>query len=142
MDDIDRARVAELLASVRDADDAAALAAVREADGLLRDAGVTWEALLEPAPAPVPEPDEDDEPSRHDDDVDDETELETDGAEPPPPPLPPGDEAALIERLLKRSDLSADARVDIQGFRDDLARGELDPMDVAYMRALAQRLGR
>ena len=61
-----------------------------------------------------------------------------------PPPAPKveitGDDGELIERLLASSAVSASTKEELRGFRDELAKGALDPSDRKYVRDLAQRI--
>lgn len=52
-----------------------------------------------------------------------------------------GDDGELIEKLLASSTVSASTKDELRGFKDDLAKGELDPSDRKYIRDLAQRVG-
>jgi hypothetical protein len=52
-----------------------------------------------------------------------------------------GDDVQLIDNLLASSAVSADTKGELRGFRDDLAKGTLDPADRKYMRDLARRVG-
>ncbi len=62
-----------------------------------------------------------------------------------PPPAPvvelTGDDAELIRRLLASSAASAATREELEGFRQDLAKGSLDPADRKYLHDLARRIG-
>ena len=53
-----------------------------------------------------------------------------------------GDDAEMIDRLLASSAVSAASKDDLRGFRDDLAKGALDPGDRKYVRDLAARISR
>ncbi|MBM3532463.1 MAG: hypothetical protein FJX60_05430 [Alphaproteobacteria bacterium] len=61
------------------------------------------------------------------------------------PPAPTveltGDEAELIDRLLASAAVSSDTKDELRGFRDDLAKGALDPADRKYVHDLARRVG-
>lgn len=52
-----------------------------------------------------------------------------------------GDDGELIERLLMSPAVTASTKDELRGFRDDLAKGALDPSDRKYIRDLAQRIG-
>lgn len=61
------------------------------------------------------------------------------------PPAPPaielsGDDAVMIDRLLGAPDLTEATRDELRGFRDDLAKGALDPLDRKYVHDLARRI--
>ncbi|MSP49308.1 MAG: hypothetical protein EXQ95_08285 [Alphaproteobacteria bacterium] len=62
-----------------------------------------------------------------------------------PPPAPvvelTGDDAVLIDRLLGASEISQATRAELLGFKDDLAKGALDPADRKYLHDLARRIG-
>jgi hypothetical protein len=51
-----------------------------------------------------------------------------------------GDDAEMIERLLAAASVTEATKSELRGFKDDLAKGLLDPADRKYMRDLARRL--
>ncbi|MBM3549220.1 MAG: hypothetical protein FJX54_19955 [Alphaproteobacteria bacterium] len=51
-----------------------------------------------------------------------------------------GDDAELIGKLLASPAVTASTKEELRGFRDDLAKGELDPADRKYVRDLARRV--
>jgi hypothetical protein len=131
MADLDRSAMIELLGRLGSDEDAAVLAAARELDRMLKQAGATWDDLVkgeaDPAPLPIPQP-----------------------PEPADPPVASGragrsadaeEIARLIDRLLARKDLSGTTREDLAEMKRAAAAGSLDPMDGRYIRALAKRLG-
>lgn len=124
---MDRDSFIGLLNSLGDPDDATALAAAREVNRRMTDAGLAWDELLvrpgEPAAVGVAGP------------VDLEDEAYT---------VPAGSEedAALIDRLLAGYDLSTDTRQELLDLKGDIGAGEFTPADGKYVRDLAARLGR
>ena len=120
MPDFDRSRLVELLNQLGDENNETALAAAREASGIVRNAGADWSELLAPG---------------HES-VESETEVE--------PAAASGDRPVIsrtVERLLARRDLSDTLRGDLEDFRRQIAADTLDAMDADYIRALARRLG-
>ena len=136
MTDLDRESLIALLDRLGDPDDAEALRAAREADRLIRDAGVSWDALLVGDVAAEPEVESWIGPREGgitDDDLDvrvvrDETELAEDGA--------------LIDRLLAAYELTPQTRQDLMDMKRDLADGEFTDRDARYLRDLKARLDR
>jgi hypothetical protein len=128
MADLDRIRLIELLGRLESDEDTAVLAAARELDRMLKDAGATWDDLLAGeapvapvAPVPPPEAPAAAAQARSGRDADEITRL--------------------IDRLLARKDLSGTTREDLAEMKRAAAAGSLDPMDSRYIRALAKRLG-
>lgn len=62
-----------------------------------------------------------------------------------PPTVPvvelTGDDAELIARLLRSPAVSAATKEELEGFRQDLMKGSLDPVDRKYVHDLARRIG-
>ncbi len=62
-----------------------------------------------------------------------------------PPPAPmvelTGDDAELIDKLLASSAVTESTKDELRGFKDDLAKGALDPLDRKYLHDLARRIG-
>ncbi len=52
-----------------------------------------------------------------------------------------GDDAELIRRLLASPAVSAATKEELEGFKGDLAKGTLDPIDRKYLHDLARRIG-
>lgn len=52
-----------------------------------------------------------------------------------------GDDAEMIDRLLASSTVTAATKDELRGFRDDVAKGTLDPADRKFIRDLARRIG-
>jgi hypothetical protein len=53
-----------------------------------------------------------------------------------------GDDAALVDRLLSAPGVTEATREELRGFREDLAKGGLDPLDRKYLHDLARRISR
>jgi len=52
-----------------------------------------------------------------------------------------GDDAELIDKLLGLAAVSEATKEELRGFREDLGKGTLDPIDRKYVRDLARRVG-
>lgn len=122
---MDRASFIGLLDRLGDPDDAAALAAAREIDRRMREAGVTWDGILVPAAVEEPE-------------VGDGSLLVADA----PVPVAEGLEEDLtrIERLLTAYQLSAETRAELEDYRAEIQDGTFTDMDRRYLRDLEVRL--
>ncbi len=122
---MDRTSFIGLLDRLGDPDDAAALAAAREIDRRLREAGVTWDGILVPAAVEEPE-------------VGDGSLLVADE----PVPVAEGLEEDLtrIERLLTAYQLSAETRAELEDYRAEIQDGTFTDMDRRYLRDLEVRL--
>lgn len=129
MSGLNRADLIERLETLGDESDTAVVLAARQAHRSIREAGLTWHDLLvgETSGEAM-----DDAPV---DDADDAV------PEPALSPASAGDDAALLDRLLARRDLSEDLRADLADLKRDMAGGEFTAMDSQYLRALATRLG-
>ena len=141
MPNVDRSGIVELLGRLRADNDEAILAAARDLNAKVGEAGLSWDDLIRPqsdlagagaetaaeaADAPLAEEPAADEPAETDGEV-----SAADKAE----------AARLIERLLTRKALSSTLREDLTEMKGSLADGSFDAMDRRYIRALANRLG-
>jgi hypothetical protein len=126
---IDRPGFLALLDRLDDPDDAAVVAAAREIQRRLREAGVTWDDLLRPAEG-APE------------DKDEEVDEIAEPAALDRPADAAGDDLAAIERLLARPRLSETTRQELEGMRADIDSGEFTARDRRYLRDLEARLAR
>jgi hypothetical protein len=153
---MDRDSFIGLLERLGSPDDAEALAAAREIDGRMKEAGLSWEDLLVPPPPPpgvntYDAPDDEDlvEAVRRaaaDGDDDDGPLLGPDDEDEAPrrasaDPERWKEERALIETLLAEHQLSASTRAELKDYRTDIDEGDFSEMDARYLRALAARLG-
>ncbi len=122
---MDRASFIGLLDRLGDPDNATALAAAREIDRRMREAGVTWDGILVPATVEEPE-------------VGDGSLLVADE----PVPVAEGLEEDLtrIERLLTVYQLSAETRAELEDYRAEIQDGTFTDMDRRYLRDLEVRL--
>jgi hypothetical protein len=122
---MDRTSFIGLLDRLGDPDDATALAAAREIDRRMREAGVTWDGILVPATVEEPE-------------VGDGSLLVADE----PVPVAEGLEEDLtrIERLLTAYQLSAETRAELEDYRAEIQDGTFTDMDRRYLRDLEVRL--
>jgi hypothetical protein len=128
---LDRDQVLVWLNQFGDEDDANVLSAARALNSAVADAGADWDELLVSGDA------ENDDII---DEIDEIDEIDAEAAE----SLPPADNsalAALIDKILKRSDLYEGTRQEIEEFKAELESGTLDAGDAKYVQALARRLG-
>ena len=148
------------LAGDRDED---VLEAAREVHARIAAAGMTWEDLLVPdggatdADDDTDDDDDDtgdiDDDDTDDDDTGDDTGDTDDDTESPDPEdettRPTGkagkkhaDSIALIDELLAKSNISADMREELKGYKTDIAAGEFDTRDRHYLSAIHKRLSK
>ena len=136
--EVDRQRLADLLEQVRNGDDTEALAAARQAQAVLDEAGATWHDVLV---APVAEADEDDEIVFNADDGEDEEKgtmvAANDGAK---GSTDNAEALRLIERMLAQAKDDEAFREELNGYKDDIAADEFDARDRQYVRDLFERL--
>lgn len=125
---LDRAELVSLLEALGSENDEEVLAAARVLDSKVTAAGTSWNALLAAGIG-----------------ADDAAEADDD-SEDAAPALPADASArdaatlALIDKLLARSGHSDDFREELEGYKEDLAEGELTDRDHSYIRALYKRL--
>ncbi len=129
-DALDRDELIGLLNKLGSEDDAEALAAARQAQTLVAEAGTSWAELLAPeAPAEeAPEPDE--EQSEAEEEPTGEAGEKN------------AESLALIGKLLARKDISQELRDELAGYKTDIAEGEFTEADRKYLRAVHQRLSK
>ena len=137
MANLDRAEIVALLGRLGASDPETVVAAARDLDRKVSEAGLTWDDLLRPQWQPAG--------------IDGNAEREE------PEAAPPVDEPAadgagaldakkaeamrLIGRLLARKDVSDNLRQELTDLKRSIAEGSFDAMDSRYVRALAKRLG-
>lgn len=149
MAEIDRQSLLDLLNRFGDTDDAAVLAAAREAHQALDQAGLTWDEVLLPAEPEMPD-DEADEPDDAYGDEDDEEpegeegEADADDADNviPISAAEAREDLALIDRILRDHSVSEDTREELDGYREDIEAGEFTASDRNYLKALQKRLSK
>jgi hypothetical protein len=128
MPSIDRPSFIALLNALGSAKDEDALAAAREIDRRMKEAGVVWDDLLRPAT--------DDRAAAHSQDDVSDTDAGDD--------LAAADQAAgdlaLINELLASDQISEETRSDLKDFAEDIAHNRLRAADSRYVRALHKRL--
>ena len=157
------------LAGDRDED---VLEAAREVHARIAAAGMTWEDLLVPDGGATDadddidddiddddddtgdiDDDDTDDDDTDDDDTGDDTGDTDDDTESPDPEdettRPTGkagkkhaDSIALIDELLAKSNISADMREELKGYKTDIAAGEFDTRDRHYLSAIHKRLSK
>lgn len=128
MPSIDRPSFIALLNALGSAKDEDALAAAREIDRRMKEAGVVWDDLLRPAT--------DDRAAAHgQDDVSD-----TDAGDDVAAADQAAGDLALINELLASDQISEETRSDLKDFAEDIAHNRLRAADSRYVRALHKRL--
>ena len=139
---LDREEFMALLEKLGDEDDQTVLTAARDVHARLTVADVTWDDLL------VPEEDEEeyetdlsDEDSGEGDEDLAASPLESEDDEEPLSEEEKAEALALIGKLEAR-DVSADTKTELKEYRDDIAAGEFEKMDLRYLRALHARLAK
>ncbi len=128
---LERDNVIELLNRLGSDQDEAVLEAARQVHAQITVAGMTWEDLLAPDVAA--------------DDGDDveyqDTEVDT-----PEPPAETGKKdagpLALLDELLAKTGISEDLREELENYKTDIAKGELEEADRRYIRAVHGRLSK
>jgi hypothetical protein len=132
MAELDRAAVLDLLNRLGSDSDAVVVAAARELNSKIGEAGMTWDDLLRL--------------DRYSDDADDD--VAQDQPEQQWADAATGDVTAderaeagrIVDRLL-RTNLSEQMRGDLNEIKATVVDGSIDRMDVKYLRALEKRLG-
>jgi hypothetical protein len=138
------------LGSDRDED---VLEAAREVHARIAAAGTTWDELLVPEGGADDTDDTDDTDDGTDTDDGDTDDGESDDTESPDPEdeatRPAGgagakhaDSIVLIDELLAKSDISADMREELKGYKTDIAEGEFEARDRRYISAIHKRLSK
>jgi hypothetical protein len=128
---IDRPRFIALLNALGSVKDEDALAAAREIDRRIKEAGVTWDKLLRPAAG--------DDAEAHDQDADVRDAYADDGGEFAAADQAAGD-LALINELLASDGISESTRSDLKDLAEDIANKRLRAADSRYVRSLHKRL--
>ncbi len=146
----------ELLKKLGGERDEDVLEAAREIHARITAADMTWEQLLVSEDG-ADEPDDFDDADQFDDDDtgdedtgDSDDTDDTDGDESPEPEdeaaKPAGakdvESLALIEKLLAKSNISADLREELKGYKIDIAEREFDARDRRYISAIHKRLSK
>lgn len=124
-DSLDRGEVLRLLDRLGSDQDEVVLEAARELHAQVMTAGIDWDELL--APDRAAETADDGGPVAAS--TDDESVGDEDGRT-----------LALIDKLLAGSDRSAALREELEEYKTDIANGEFEARDHAYVRALYARL--
>lgn len=144
MSELDRNRLIDLLERLGAEEDEQVLAAAREVHAYVSESGFDWDELIEPDDGELDDDgDIEDEDGIEDEEKDADADVDPTVTEPPEAPPPPAEleeDAKLIDRLLARKGLGAEARSELNGLKADIAAGEFTAMDSRYVRALAKRL--
>lgn len=116
---IDRDALLAALEGLASEDDETALKAARSAAAMVGAAELDWDEIIVPEVGAEPE------------------------TSAPAVALDADDDAVLktIDALLRRPNLHEGTREDLEGFREELTAGELDPEDRAYILKLHERVG-
>jgi hypothetical protein len=124
----DRPSFITLLNALGSAKDEDALAAAREIDRRMKEAGVVWDDLLRPATDDHTAAGDHDDARATDagDDVIDAAQVSGD--------------LALINELLASDQISEETRSELKDFAEDIAHNRLRAADSRYVRALHKRL--
>ncbi len=148
--DLDRDGIIGLLESLGSERDEDVVEAAREIHARVTGAGVTWDVLLAPdaaaedeAPGGTAEEKDEDAAEREEAHGEDAAEGEEESEDAAPAPARDRgnkESLALIARLLAKPDISKDMREELQGYKEDNAKGELEDKDRKYLRALHARL--
>ena len=142
MASVDRARLLDLLGRLGAESDEAALAAARELNRMIGEAGLSWDGLLR-SEADIGQHDAKSGAKSDDRTSDDRTSDDSAvaAAGDAHPTGGKAEVARLIERLLARSSISDTLREELVDFKRAIAEGTFEEMDAQYIRALAKRLG-
>ena len=126
MPDLDRDELLATLAKLADPD--AGADAARRAVAMVGDAGLDWRDIIvdEQALAALA--------------ATGDTEPATDTPQQADQAASVADAALLIERLLERKNLYEGTRDELEAYKDDLASGDFDESDLAYLNALYARV--
>jgi hypothetical protein len=137
MADLDRAEIVALLGRLGAPDPETVVAAARELDRKVNEAGLTWDDLLRPQWQSADGNAEAEEAPPQAAAADDGSAAVGAGA------LDANNAEAmrLIGRLLARKDVSDNLRHELADLKRSIADGSFDAMDRRYVRALAKRLG-
>lgn len=135
--DQDRAELLKLLEQLGAEEDPLVLEAAREVHRRVVVEGEGWDSLLAPADSnaydttardselPTPE---------------DESDSFTD-SDPVAAPFTASEaDLEILERLMRRTDISVETQEELKGLRADIEEGSFSGMDAAYLRALDERL--
>jgi len=143
MASVDRARLLDLLGRLGAESDEAALAAARELNRMIGEAGLSWDGLLR-SEADIGRHDAMSDDRTSDDRTSDDRTSDDSAVAAAGDAHPTGGKAEvarLIERLLARSSISDTLREELVDFKRAIAEGTFEEMDAQYIRALAKRLG-
>lgn len=128
MVELDRAGLVAALAKLSDPDDDAAVAAARDAAGIVADAGLDWADLIVPQDALTALTESAEVP------------VESDAAAEIDEAATNEDAIVLIDRLLDRKNLYEGTREELLAYKQDIADGTFEPDDLAYLNALYARI--
>jgi hypothetical protein len=134
---LDRAELISLLETLGSENDEEVLAAARVLDTKVSAAGTSWNVLLAAGPGAQAGPADGD---ADDDDAGDENAPAVSAALPADVAAKNAETLALIDRLLGRGGHSEAFREELEGYKADIAAGEMTDADHSYVRALYKRL--
>lgn len=126
MIDLDRAELLAALARLADPDEGAD--AARRAAAMVGDAGLDWpDIIVDEETLSALRSTRDTEPAT-------DTSQQIDNA------ASAADAGLLIDQLLERDNLFEGTRAELEAYKDDLASGDFDESDLAYLNALYARV--
>lgn len=129
---LDRAELISLLETLGSENDDEVLAAARVLDTKVSAAGTSWNVLLTAGPSAEVDP--------ADGDVSEEDTAPVSAGLPADVAAKNAETLALIDRLLGRGGHSEAFREELEGYKADIAAGEMTDADHSYVRALYKRL--
>ena len=134
-DGLDRDELISLLETLGSDNDEEALTAARVLDGKVKAAGSDWDELLSDRIGKRDDNSEDFEgPSLDLGELGDLEKLPADAA------AKNAESLKLIEKLLARTEISAELRQELEDYKADIAEGDFSDGDHRYIRALCKRL--
>lgn len=131
---LERDELLAALAQLDSEDETTIAAAGRAASALLAETGLTWPDVIVDAAALVAASNAGEADSAGD------AASPANPAESQQAAANPQDAAALIEQLLARKNLFEGTRAELLAYKDDIAAGEFDDSDLAYLNALNVRV--
>ncbi|WP_340115677.1 hypothetical protein [Pelagibius sp. 7325] len=134
---LDRAELISLLETLGSENDEEVLAAARVLDTKVSAAGTSWNVLLAAGRGVEADPADED---AHDDDGGEEDAPAVSAGLPADTEAKNAETLALIGRLLGRGGHSEAFREELEGYKADIAAGEMTDADHSYVRALYKRL--
>jgi len=136
-DDFDRDGLITLLQQLNSDEDEKVLAAARALRGGMRASGKTWDDLLRNSDDETDVQESTKVDHEDDDDTDEETETQNASIS---DSMSDEEALKLIDKMIKKFNVSASMREELNGYKEDIADGEFEARDRQYLRALHDRL--